>query len=76
MQTWEYALFEFRRGVGSTRRVQFSNGPGWDKIPESDFMNVLARLGAEGWEMAGTAVIPITPAPPQEFYFKRPISPS
>jgi len=74
MQTWEYAQFAFRTGSGSNRYVVFSDGTSWDKIRESDFMKVLARLGAEGWELVGTAV-PENPNWAREFYFKRPRMP-
>ena len=73
MQRWEYAVFYFSVGRGKKRIVMFSNERPWEPIGENEFMIVLGRLGADGWEMVSSA---IEGDQAEAWYLKRPIGSS
>ena len=69
MQRWDYAVFYFQAGRGKKRFVAFTDQKSWEPIGDNDFLNVLDRLGEDGWEMVSSQ---LEGDGAEAWYFKRP----
>jgi hypothetical protein len=70
-QKWEYAEFFFQGGMGKGRHVRFTHREDWDKVGTGELMDIMRRLGEDGWEMVSHST---TGDGWSSWYFKRPLA--